>query len=100
MPADLVLAPEAVQDLADAYLWYEERRAGLGEEFLHHVEASLETIRRTPTVHAVIDSNFRRALVRRFPYAIFFENNLDRTTVYAVLHVARDPEKWRRRMPQ
>jgi len=33
MPAELILAPEAVTDLADAYSWYEERKTGLGEDF-------------------------------------------------------------------
>jgi hypothetical protein len=34
MAAKLVIAPEAEQDIAEAYSWYEGRRAGLGEEFL------------------------------------------------------------------
>ena len=33
MAAELILAPEAEQDIAEAYAWYESRRAGLGEEF-------------------------------------------------------------------
>ncbi len=34
MAAKLIIAPEAEQDLGEAYAWYEYRRAGLGEEFL------------------------------------------------------------------
>ncbi len=34
MAAELTLAPEAEQDVAEAYAWYESRRPGLGEEFL------------------------------------------------------------------
>jgi len=41
MAADLIVAPEAEQDLAEAYGWYEERRAGLGEEFLSCIDASM-----------------------------------------------------------
>lgn len=33
MPAKLIVAPEAEQDVAEAYAWYESRRPGLGEEF-------------------------------------------------------------------
>jgi len=33
MAAKLVLAPEAEQDIAVAYDWYEMRRPGLGEDF-------------------------------------------------------------------
>jgi hypothetical protein len=52
--AELVVAPEAEQDIADAYAWYEEQRPGLGEEFLSCVDACLEAIRRTPEMHAVV----------------------------------------------
>jgi hypothetical protein len=37
MTAELVIAPEAAQDIDEAYGWYEGRRAGLGEEFLRCV---------------------------------------------------------------
>jgi membrane protease YdiL (CAAX protease family) len=33
MAANLVVAPEAQLDVAEAYVWYESRRIGLGEEF-------------------------------------------------------------------
>lgn len=37
MTADLIVAPEAEQDIGEAYAWYEDRRPGLGEEFLNCV---------------------------------------------------------------
>jgi hypothetical protein len=48
MAFDLVVAPEAESDIAEAYNWYEDRRAGLGEEFLTSVDACFEGIRRWP----------------------------------------------------
>jgi hypothetical protein len=52
MPVELVIAPEAELDIAEAYVWYEGRRAGLGEEFLSSVDACLESIRRRLMAHA------------------------------------------------
>jgi hypothetical protein len=69
MAAEFIIAPEAEQDIAEAYTWYEGRRTSLGEEFLSCVEVCLEGIRRTPEMHAVVQENYRRGLVRRFPYA-------------------------------
>ena len=46
MPVEPVIAPEAELDIVRAYVWYEDRRAGLGEEFLSSVDACLESIRR------------------------------------------------------
>lgn len=50
MAAKLVIAPEVEQDLAESYTWYENRRLGLGEEFLGCVDACIESIRRTPEI--------------------------------------------------
>jgi plasmid stabilization system protein ParE len=98
MAAELVIAPEAELDITEAYVWYESRRVGLGEEFLSAVDASMERIRRQPAIYASVHEVYRRALVRRFPYAIFFEY-AEAVTVYAVFHTSRDPEKWRLRLP-
>jgi plasmid stabilization system protein ParE len=99
MAADLIVAPEAEQDIAEAYAWYEDQRVGLGEEFLGCVDACIEAFRRTPEMHAEFYETYRRALVRRFPYMVFFEYAEGAVTVYCVFHTSRDPEKWMRRLP-
>jgi plasmid stabilization system protein ParE len=97
MPRELIFTPEAEIDLSEAYDWYEGRRVGLGEEFLSSVEACLEGIKRFPAMYAVVHDDFRRALIRRFPYAVLYEHTEIVVTVYAVFHTSRDPDKWRRR---
>jgi plasmid stabilization system protein ParE len=72
---------------------------GLGEEFLTSVEARLESICRQPSTYPTVHEGYRRALIRRFPYAIFFEDVAQALTVYAVFHTSRDPAKWRQRLP-
>ena len=98
MPVELVIAPEAELDIAEACLMYEGRRAGLGEEFLSSVDACLAGIRRHPDMHPVVHEHFRRALTRRFPYAIFYERSGEFVTIYAVFHTSRDPDRWRQRL--
>lgn len=99
MAAKLVIVPEVERDLSEALDWYEARRSGLGEEFLSCVDACIGAICRMPEMHAIVHLQYRRALVRRFPYAVFYEYAEDTVTVYAVFHASRDPEKWRRRLP-
>ena len=99
MAARAIVAPEAELDIAEAYVWYESRRIGLGEEFLGSVDAAIERIRRQPLIYPVVHEAYRRALIRRFPYAIFFESTETGVTVYAVFHTSRDPQKWRQRLP-
>jgi len=98
MDAELVIAREAHEDIGAAYGWYERRRRGLGEESPSAVEACFNRIARQPRIHSVVFQRYRRALVRRFPYAVFYESSAGRVTVYGVLHTARDPEKWQRRL--
>ena len=99
MAVELVIAPEAAQDIDEAYGWYEGRRSGLGEEFLSCVDACIQAICRRPEMHAKVHKEYRRALVRRFPYVVFYEYVAGTVTVYCVFHTSRNPQKWRQRLP-
>src|SRR4051794_27640987 len=99
MAAEIVIAPEAQQDLEEAYAWYEARRPGLGENFLTTVDARIQQIARLPEASPLVHKNYRRAVVRKYPYVIFYEYENDTVTVYCVFHASQDPEKWRLRLP-
>jgi plasmid stabilization system protein ParE len=98
MAAELIVAPEAEQDMDESYRWYESRRTGLGEEFLDCVDACIQAICRTPKMHATIHENYRRGLVRRFPYAVFYDYDGTSVTVYTIFHTSQNPDKWRERL--
>lgn len=63
------------------------------------VDACLSAIRQTPEMHAVKFGNYRRALIRRFPYAIIYDYEDGTVTVYGVFHTSRDQGNWQRRLP-
>lgn len=48
MAVEVIIVPEAQQDVHEAYSWYENRRAGFGEEFLGCVDACVQAIGRKP----------------------------------------------------
>ena len=98
MAAELIFAPEAETDIGEAFGWYENQRPGLGEEFLSCVDACIKKICRTPEIYAKVYKQCRRALVRRFPYAIFYEYTGETIVIYCVFHTSRDPRKWRDRL--
>lgn len=98
MLKNLIVLPEAEADVAKAYFWYEEQELGLGEEFLHRIEACIQLIRQNPEMYQVVHESYRRAIVRRFPYVVFYEYSDTTATVYAVFHCAQNPEKWRRQL--
>jgi len=91
MTISLIIRPEAERDLNEAYRWYEQQFDGLGQEFVICIDAVLSVIRRTPKISPKIYKDIRRALIRRFPYGIFYIFERDKVIVLAFLHTRRDP---------
>src|SRR5664280_1483729 len=56
------------------------------------VDACLESIRRRPEMYTVVHEGYRRSLIRRFPYAVLYEQSEATVTIYAVFHTSRDPD--------
>ena len=94
----VIYTAEAEDDVAESYSWYESCEPGLGEDFLRCVEACVLGIQRHPHLYPVAVDEFRRALVRRFPFEIFYEPGEDCLTIYSVFHCSQAPEKWRSRL--
>ena len=93
----ILVRPAAAADIEDAFLWYERQRPGLGDEFLDAVQAACEGIAAHPTMYPVTHRNTRRALLRRFPYGIFYRVDADLIVVVACMHGSRDPRRWKSR---
>ena len=93
----VLVRPAAAADIDDAFLWYEQQRAGLGADFLRTVDDALAAIQSNPQLHAVIHRNTRRALLRRFPYGIYYRVYPDSIVIVACMHGRRDPKRWQSR---
>jgi plasmid stabilization system protein ParE len=93
----LVAEPRAELDVAAAYQWYESEQAGLGREFLEELRNAYDRIVEEPLRYQAVRSGIRSALIRRFPYAVYFAVDSDAVVVLAVLHVSRNPAEWQRR---
>jgi plasmid stabilization system protein ParE len=98
MKTAVIVRPEAERDIDDAYIWYEERRPGLGAEFLLCVEEGFAKIQRHPEMYPIVHKNLRRILIRRFPYGIFYLSDQTSVIVLSVSHAHRDPQTWRSRV--
>jgi len=83
----------AKDDLRIAFNWYEAQRRGLGLDFLDCIEAAIETIQETPRLYAKHHLNFRRALVRRFPFSIFYTIEETEIVLHAVFDNRQDPAR-------
>jgi plasmid stabilization system protein ParE len=93
----LVVGTAAEADVLDAALWYEQRSPGLGREFLRAVDAALAEIAAMPERYPIVHGEARRALLRRFPYGVYFVLTPGLVSVIACMHARRDPRRWQER---
>ena len=49
-------------------------------------------------VHLNFIQKYRRALISRFPYAVFYEYLTEKIYIYSVFHTSLNPDKWRKRL--
>jgi toxin ParE1/3/4 len=85
-------------DIEAAFDWYQNEQLGLGLEFLDELRTSYRSIADNPHKYHQLRSGIRRALTKRFPYAIYFKIEGDLVVVVAVLHTAQDPAEWQWRV--
>lgn len=94
---------EAEAEYRAAGRWYEERRGGLGLEFLAAVDATIDQIVRLPQAGAPVtrlppDLPVRRAPVKRFPYYVVYLEAELTIRILAVAHERRKPGYWKGRL--
>ena len=89
--------PEAELDTVDAASWYEGEREGLGEECLTELRATLVRIEEGPLRFPLVSGDFRRAILHRFPFGVFFIVEGEVAIVLAVTHLHRQPGVWQSR---
>ena len=80
-------------DAREARLWYESRRAGLGDELLEEIRHAIRVLEEHPDRCPIYYRGFRRLLTRRFLYKLFYRLEGDRVIVFRILHAKRDHQR-------
>ena len=89
----VIIRPNAEADLAEARSWYEAQRAGLGDELLDEVRRAAGLLADDPERRPFYYRDFRRLLMRRFPYKLFYRIEGDRVIVFRILHAKRKHQR-------
>lgn len=97
MTLSVVFRRAARREFDGAALWYEERRTGLGSQFVAEVNRAVEVAREYPQRFPVVHREVQCVRVRHFPYSVFFRAEPGRLLVLAVFHGSRNPSVWRER---
>jgi len=90
--------PNARQEIANSFDWYESREIGLGDQFLGALDDCIRQIQLHPDLSPIAFKNYRRALLARFPFAIFYRINSSTLTMYAVFHCSKNPLRLSKRL--
>ena len=88
---------EAGADIESAASWYEKQRDGLGNQFLNEILDMCDKIADNPNGFPVMHRETRRAVIRRFPFAIYYRIAQESIIVIAVMHGSRHPKSWKQR---
>lgn len=86
------LQTEAIEDIQNAFVWYEEQKIGLGFSFLEEFEICIDKLSKYPFRFGLVNKWVRKIQVNRFPYLIVFEIEDDIVYINAVRHTSRKPK--------
>jgi toxin ParE1/3/4 len=101
MSYHLIFTTETQEDIREGFLWYEEKRIGLGIDFMLSIEATLKSIERNPLTFSLAPTsipNIRRAVVFKFSYLIFYTIVQQSVIILSVISSKRDPAVWKSRI--
>ena len=89
---------EALFDIEDIVLWYEEQRMGLSYDFELCLEAGVDAILRNPDAFQKKYRNIKIRFISRFPYGIHYKFEKNEIVVIGVFHTSRSPKNWSKRL--
>ena len=92
----VIFRPLADADALEAKVWYAGRNAEAAERFVDALRATVSLISEHPYAFPLIDGETRRAVLRWFPYAVYYRVTELAVIVLAV-HGRQDPVQWKSR---
>ncbi len=89
--------PEAREEYVGAIEHYQQVNPQLAAAFVQEIEHAISAIRRNPTTWRPVEEDVRRYLVHRFPFGIYYTVTADFITIWAIMHLSREPGYWKPR---
>jgi len=89
--------PEAEEEYLASLSWYQERSLLAATNFESAVASAVERIGKAPKHWPIYFGNFRKYVLRQFPFSIIYQEFSSEIVVFAVAHGRRKPGYWRDR---
>jgi plasmid stabilization system protein ParE len=97
----ILFTPEANDDLTDILGWYKmQLQEDLHRRFITNISETLKALEKSPKMYSIRLKNARCAIVRRFPFNVYYwVDDMDKTVnIFALLHQSRHPNTWQKRI--
>jgi plasmid stabilization system protein ParE len=94
---NIIVRPRAQTDIDEALAWYRSYDPALPERFLAELDAVFDRISQNPNQFPIVVEPIQRALLRKFPYSVYFIVGGNLAAIVAVLHQRRRPVDWKSR---
>ncbi len=93
-----IFHPLAERELLEGIDWYEDKRRGLGGQFLERVTQALEHIQALPRSCPILLGRGRKKPLRQFPYNVIYSIDPSGIFVLAIAHQRRRWDYWKNRL--
>ncbi|WP_428305995.1 type II toxin-antitoxin system RelE/ParE family toxin [Lacipirellula sp.] len=90
--------PEAIAEAQEAYRWYAKRSQRAADGFIAELDAAVARISKQPQLLVGYLHGTRRCLLKRYPYAVVYNEQPELIQVVAVAHCKRRPGYWKGRV--
>ena len=84
--------PAAAAEVANAIAWYGQSQVNQAEAFVRDLERTETHLTSCPELYPRVEGEIRRAVMRRFPYSVFYVIEQDLVVVLACMHQHQKPK--------
>jgi toxin ParE1/3/4 len=86
--------PKALDEFRAATLYYLDQNPSVAAEFVDAYDLAVNLIAKSPESYPVVTRSFRRKLLKKFPFSIYYLSTKTEIRIIAVTHQSRRPFYW------
>ncbi len=94
MASTILFKPAAQVEINDIAEYLEGQRPGFGRLFVDEIGRVEDFLRDNPELYPFVNGPIRRAVLRRFPYGLFYLVEDSQVLVLACFHLHRGPRSY------
>lgn len=97
MRFNVIINPEAINDIEILAEWYESKAKGLGTKFYKDVKKNIKLLHRNANSFAIRYNNVHCINIKKFPCLIHYRIIETTVIIYGIIHTSQNPEIWEER---